>query len=168
VPPDPRDALGLGADGSSPWEIISEAGGQFYKSEPMVMPPDPAQKGDDDDLWQAERPLFDRVHSHGEVVDSPVRIETDMTATSATLWLAEPSTLRRTPNPDPTLVLLPARSYMRFYFRGRTKAALEHLNAIAPAIAASGHPLIGKVWITPLSLWRGSPGSISEYWVETR
>jgi hypothetical protein len=168
VPRDPRDALGIGASGFSPWEIVSLPAHQFYRSAPMATPADPAEKGDDDDLWQAERPLFDRVHAHGETVDSPVRMEMDLKNGSTVLWLAEPVSLRTTRNPDPTLVALPARNVIRFYFRGRTANALEHLKSIAPELAASGHPTGDTVWITPLSLWRGSPGYIAECWVEIK
>jgi hypothetical protein len=167
-PPDPREGLGLGQAGFSPWEVISLPEHLFYRSAPMPIPADPAEKGDDDDLWQAERPLFDRVHANGEIVDSPVRLEFDPVTGSATLWLAEPTQLRSTRNPDLSLVTLPARKVVRFYFRGKTANALEHLKTIVPDVAAAGLHLSDKVWITPLSLWRGSPGYVAEYWVETR
>ena len=169
VPRDPRDALNIGASGFSPWgdplaarASILRVRGRWRRRPGQLL------KGDDDDLWQAERPLFDRVHAHGETVDSPVRLERDLKTGSTVLWLAEPVSLRKTANPDPSLVILPARNVVRFYFRGKTADALEHLKGIASELAESGHPISDTVWITPLSLWRGSPGYIADYWAEMR
>jgi hypothetical protein len=157
-PADPRDALGIDASGSSPWKIISLPARQAWKTGPLKP----------DQVRQADHSLFDHVHARGEIVDSPVRFETDLKTGAVTLWLARPRELRSTKDADPSLVTLPAGKFLRFYFRGETAKALEHLQAIAPAIVASGHSLADKVWITPLSLWRETPGYLAEYWVETR
>jgi hypothetical protein len=163
VPPaDPRDSLGLNAEGFSPWEVISVPERQCWKSGPVNI------AGKSSDIRAAARPLFDRVHARGERVDAPLRMEIDPASGDGVVWLAAPLRLRTSRDPDPSLVTLPARSFVRFYFRGEVPKALEHLKAVSAEAAAAGHPPAGKVWVTPLSLWRDSPGFISEYWVETR
>lgn len=161
-PADPRDALGLNAAGFSPWQIVSIQEQQCWESGPVNITQQSA------DIRAAVRPLFDRAHARGEMADAPLRLEMDPASGDGVVWLAAPLRLRTSKDPDPSLVTIPARTVLRFYFRGPTAKALEHLKAVSAEAASAGHPVAGKVWITPLSLWRDSPGYIAEYWIASR
>jgi pimeloyl-ACP methyl ester carboxylesterase len=165
-PPDPRDALGLGPAGYSPWTIIAVPEQQFWSAGPFKLT---GLSGDK--FWErfreAAKALFDRVHRRGEMADSPVRIETDQQTGNSQVWLAAPSRLRTTKDPDPALVVLPARRFVRFYGRGDDAGGFAHLRAVAPELTAAGYTLAGsKVWITGVTLWQNAPDSIAEYWAE--
>ena len=161
-PADPRDALRLNREGYSPWEVISIPEQQAWKSGPVNI------LAKTSEIRDACRPLFDRVHARGDIADSPVRFETDTAAGQSVLWLAAPLRLRTSKDPDPSLTTLPARSVVRYFFRGPTAKGMEHLKAISADVTSSGRALSGKVWITPLSIWRDSPTYIAEYWAEIR
>jgi predicted esterase len=160
TPPDPRDELGLNASGFSKWEIITVPERQAWKSDPVEFPNRKEERA-------PELELFKKVHDRGEIVDSPIRGEMDLSTHLATLWLAVPKALHAGQPPDPSIVVLPQSRYVRFYFRGKIQQALDHVQEIRPEIEAAGNPLSGKVWITLLSGWRESPATIAEYWVET-
>ncbi len=161
APEDPRDKLGLGESGFSRWEIITVPERTSWKSEPV---PGFSEKG----YRSAVKGLFKKVHDRGELVDSPVRWEIDPANDATTFWLSVPATLHPAGPPDPTLIVLPEARYARFYFRGEMKRALGHVQAIKAEIEAGGHPLTGKDWTTPLSLWQDTPSAVAEYWVGVR
>jgi pimeloyl-ACP methyl ester carboxylesterase len=158
VPEDPRDQLGLGESGFSPWEIITVPERPSWKSQPVS---GFTEKGYRDGV----RALFQRAHDRGELVDAPVRWEMDLGTRMTTYWLAVPATLHPAGPADPSAVALPESRYARFYFRGTVDQALGHVQAIGPEIEGRGHVLAGKVWMTPLSLWGDTPAAIAEYWV---
>jgi predicted esterase len=160
-PADPREGLGLGAAGFSPWELITVPQQQCWKSAPVNI------SGQSSDIRAAVDPLFARIHARGEMADAPLRLETDAATGDGVVWLCAPLRLRTSRDPDPTLETLPAFSVARFYFRGQVPKALEHARAVAAELAGAGRKTSGKVWVTPLSLWRDSPGFIAEYWVVT-
>jgi hypothetical protein len=159
-PPDPRDELGLGASGLSPWKIITLPATTSWKSQPVN---GLSQEG----IRDAAKTLFQKAHERGEQVDSPLRWEMDLDANLTTFWLNVPKTLHSHGPPDSSVVVLPGRRYMRFYFRGTIKLALDHLPAIRSDVESKGHALVGNVWCTPLSLWQDTAGGIAEYRVET-
>jgi pimeloyl-ACP methyl ester carboxylesterase len=161
VPADPRDALGLNEEGFSPCEPISTAETQAWKSEPV----DILKR---DNMRRAASGLFQRAHDRGELVDAPVRAETDTSTHLATLWLAVPAELHSDGPADPSVITLPASRYFRFYFRGEIQRALEHARAVGSELEAGGRVLTGRVWITDLSIWHNTPGAIAEYWLETK
>jgi len=166
-PPDPRDALSLGPAGYSPWTVISVPEQQFWSAGPFKLT---GLSGESfrERFREAAKLLFDRVHQRGEMVDSPVRIETDQKTGDSLVWLAAPSRLRTTKDPDPSLVVLPARRFVRFYCRGEA-AGFAHLHALSTELTAAGYTLAGsKVWITGVTLWQNTPDSIAEYWAEVR
>jgi poly(3-hydroxybutyrate) depolymerase len=162
APADPRDALGMGAAGFSPSEVISVPEQQCWKSGPVNI------NEQSSDIRSAVGPLFERVHARGEMADAPLRLEMDPVSGEGVVWLAAPLRLRTSKDADPSLVVLPSRWVGRFYFRGQIPKALEHAKAVSAELAGAGRQPSGKVWITPLSLWRDSPGYIAEYWVELR
>jgi pimeloyl-ACP methyl ester carboxylesterase len=160
TPPDPRDGLGLNAAGFSPWEIITVPETPSWKSEPIDFHGREVPRS-------AARPLFDKVHERGELVDAPLRGELDLATHLTTLWLAVPRTLHAGQPADPSIVTLPQSRFVRFYFRGTLKAGLDHVEAIRPEVEAAGNPMNGKVWITALTIWHNTPNSIAEYWIGT-
>jgi hypothetical protein len=159
-PEDPRDHLGLNGSGFSPWEIIAVPERPSWKSQP-------ASGLDQQGIRDAAKALFQKVHDRGELVDSPVRWEMDQGTHLTTFWLAVPRTLHAAGPEDPSIIVLHGSRFVRFYFRGEIKRALDHLQAIRPEIEAGGHTLSGKVWLTPLSLWQDTSAAIAEYWIET-
>jgi pimeloyl-ACP methyl ester carboxylesterase len=162
VPSDPRDKLGLGDSGFSPWEVVSVPDTPSWKS-PAVMVSTP------ESLRNAIAPLFRKAHARGEWVDAPIRQELDPKTKFSTLWLAVPRSLHASGPADPSIAPFPASKVVRFYFRGETQRALDHLQQIEGEVQSAGHPMAGRVWITALSLWwLQGPGSISECWIETK
>ncbi len=158
APEDPRDHLGLGDAGFSPWEVITVPERLAWKSQPVA-------SVTNKDYRNAARGLFQRVHDRGELVDAPVRWELDPGANLTTFWLAEPATLHRAGPVDPSLIVLPESRCVRFYFKGEVKRALDHVQAIRGEIEAGGHALNGRNWLTPLSLWQDTPAAIAEFWI---
>ena len=156
TPPDPRDALGLGPSGFSPWEVVTVAQQPSWKS-------DTVRFTDREAARAAALGLFGKVHARGELVDSPIRGEMDPSTRLATLWLAVPKSLHNGQPADPSIVVLPETRFVRFYFRGTIQRALDHLARITPEVNAAGHALSGKVWVKPLSIWLDTPGAIAEY-----
>jgi pimeloyl-ACP methyl ester carboxylesterase len=162
VPPDPRDELGLNDSGFSPWEVIAVPETPSWKSAAVKASTPESLRG-------AVAPLFRKAHDRGEWVDAPIREEPDPATHLTTLWLAVPRSLHAAGTSDPSIVSFPATTVVRFYFRGETQKAHEHLQSIEGEVRAAGHTLTGRIWITSLSLWwLRSPDSISECWVETR
>jgi pimeloyl-ACP methyl ester carboxylesterase len=159
-PPDPRDGLGLDASGFSPWEIITLPARPSWKSQPVA---GQGEKG----LRDAAKALFQKVHDRGELVDSPIRWEMDLKTHLTTFWLEIPQTLHPSGLPDPSAVVLPECRFVRFFFRGEIKLALDHLPAIKADVISRGHTLSENLWYTPLALWQNTPGAIAECWVET-
>jgi len=159
APADPRDALGLNAEDYSPWALIDRPEGSSWKTGPIDV-------SSREKFRDAAKGLFQKAHDRGELVDAPVRQELDPTTNVSTLWLAVPKSLHAAGSPDPSIVVVPGSRCFRFYFRGETQKALDHLKAITPELEAAGHTLSGKVWITYLSIWQNTPGSIAEYCVE--
>jgi hypothetical protein len=104
----------------------------------------------------------------GELVAGPVFEEVDPARLSEQLWLAVPKPLRSPQANDPTTVKLESRRGVRFFFRGDSKRALQHVKDIAAEVQAAGQTMSDKIWITPLSLWRDSPNFLAEYWVELK
>ena len=156
-PPDPRDALGLTPDGFSPWSIVADPGGRYWNSAPL----DPANL---EARRQAALALFQKARAHGALVDAPLIIEQELGSPTARLWLAVSPTLRAGAVPEAGAAALPSARYLRFYFRGTTARALDHLERISPDAEAAGHHRVpGTVWITPLSLWPDAPSYIAEY-----
>jgi hypothetical protein len=121
--------------------------------------------GRSSDIRAEVDPLFARIHARGEMADAPLRLEVDPATGGGVVWLGVPLRLRTTKDPDPSLETLPPLSVARFYFRGLVPKALEHAKAVAAELAGAGRRPSGRVWVTPLSLWRDSPGFIAEYWV---
>ena len=159
-PPDPRDGLGIGASGFSPWEIISVPAKAAWKSEPVS---GPGEQG----LRAAAKALFGKVHDRGEAADSPVVWEVEPKTRQTTLWLDVPKTLHATGPADPSAISMPPSRCVRFYGRGRLQGAFDHLEAIRADVAAKGHALRGDVWYTPLSMWHDTPEAVFECRVET-
>lgn len=159
VPPDPRDQLGLGADGFSPWEIVGEPAATGWKSEPVSMADYPA-------FLRAGRSLFDRVHARGERVDAQIAMQLDPKTSNVRIWLPVPRALRTKVASDPAAETLPAAKYVRFHFRGMTADGLAHLAKVSAEVTAAGHSVHDDVWITPLSLWFETPSCIAEYRVQ--
>ncbi|HVU23784.1 MAG TPA: hypothetical protein VHE13_06635 [Opitutus sp.] len=157
VPPDPRDQLGIGPGGFSPWEIVAEPAATGWKSAAVAMT--------DHNAWlHTVQGLFDHVHARGERVDAALRMEVDPKSGQASFWLPVPKTLHPAGQPaDPTTVTLPAGRSLRFNFRGTTSDALAHLAKVAAEAEAAGHHVQSGVWITPLSLWFDTPGYCAEY-----
>jgi pimeloyl-ACP methyl ester carboxylesterase len=161
APEDPRDRLGLNEAGFSPWEIINVPERPSWSSKPV-------SGAKAQDYRNAMKAFSRQVHGRGELVDSPVRWEMDPQAHLTTFWLAAPATLHPSGQPDPTLIVLPASRYVRFFFRGEIKQALAHADAVRAQAGAGGQRLGDKVWMTPLSIWQDSPEAIAEYWVELK
>lgn len=157
VPADPRDLLGITAEGCSPWTIVEEPAFTGWKSDPVAL--------NDMKAWmQAGRRLFDRVHARGERVDAPILLQVDPTTQQAVFWLAQPKTLHPAASPaDTSLVNRPATRSIRFYFRGPTKDALAHAAQVLTEAKAAGHAVQSEVWIRPLSLWFDRPTYLAEY-----
>jgi hypothetical protein len=162
VPADPRDELGLNDAGYSPWEVIAVPETPSWRSSaPKTSTPE--------GIRGALAQLFRKAHERGEWVDAPFRLELDGDTQLSVLWLAIPHILHEAGPPDPSIVAFPATKVVRFYFRGERQKALDHLQSIRAEVEAAGHPLTGRIWITPLSIWwLQGPGGISEYWCETR
>jgi acetyl esterase/lipase len=158
-PPDPIDALGITPQGFSVWVVIHTPEVQAWKGGSVNL------LGKRDKLRAADLPLFERVHARGEIVDAPIRYETDPATFDGNPWLAAPASLQTAKDPDPSLTTIPAGTAVRFYFRGSVRQALDHLKTITPFVVGSGHALSQKVWITPLTLWMDSPDFVAEYWV---
>ena len=154
-PPDPRDELGIGASGFSPWEVVDAPATAAWKSPPVP-------KLDEHGIRAAAKELFLKAHERGEAVDSPMVWEIDPATRRTTFWLNAPRTLHAAGPADPSVVTLAPTRYVRFYGRGRLQGALDHVEAIRADAAARGHTLRGGVWYTPLSLWHDSPGAIFE------
>lgn len=157
---DPRDGLGLGADGASPWSLVPEPGGAYWTSGPV------AAKGRRWGTLREEGALFRRIEDRGLLVDAPLCQEFGGDPATMTLWLALPAALAGAA--DPSAVRREPMRIARFYFRGTREEGLAHAAAIAPQLAAAGAAPSGKVWVTPLSLWQDSPRGIAEYGVELR
>jgi len=156
-PPDPCDALGLTPDGFSPWSIADDSGGRYWNSAPF----DPANL---DAGRQAALALFQKARANGALVDAPLMIEQDLGSPTARMWLAVPRSLRANAVPEEGAAALPSARYLRFYFRGTTARALDHLDKISPDAESAGHHRVpGTAWITPLSLWPDAPSHIAEY-----
>jgi hypothetical protein len=161
-PADPRDSLHLNASGFSPWEVITVPGAPSWKSQPIVL-------ASADALRATAATLFRKAHDRGELVDSPIRRELDVAANLTTLWLATPATLHRSGQADPSAVGFPSTRVVRFYFRGETQKAIEHLQSVKAEAQAAGFGLSGRVWATSLSIWwQESPVAIAEYWAELK
>jgi hypothetical protein len=158
-PPDPRDALGINGLGYSRWEVINVPETMAWSLLSVEFPSTEAFRN-------GAGVLFQRAHDRGEMVDSPVREEIDLETHVARLWLAEPKTLHVAGSPDASVVAVPAKKMARFFYRGETQKALDHLQSIRPEIEAAGHTLSRKVWVTSLSIWRDSPNAVAEYWLE--
>ena len=165
-PPDPVEALGLNAAGFSRWEIISIPGHQGWKTGPLGF--HGVTAGNFDNGYRvALEPLFAQVHRLNEAVDAPVRFETDPKTGESTAWLAAPQRLRKTPYSEPSLVTLPARHVVRFYYRGLAANAFAHVHDISREITASGHTIANDhVWITGLTGLSDTSDFLAEYWVE--
>jgi pimeloyl-ACP methyl ester carboxylesterase len=161
VPADPRDSLGLNASGFSPCDKIVASEASAWKSQPIAI-------ASEQDVRDAAKKLFRKVHDRGELVDAPLMGELDTKTHLTTLWLAVPKTLHAAGTPDPSIVVIPTARYFRFYFRGETQKALDHLQTIRPKLEAGGRSLSDKVWITGLSIWQNSPDSVAEYRIEIR
>jgi pimeloyl-ACP methyl ester carboxylesterase len=160
APHDPRDALGLGASGFSPWEIIPVPDTTAWRSQPI-------NKLDHDSIRGAAKALFKKVHDRGETVDSQIAWEIDPGTQATTLWLRVPRTLHASGTADPTAVAIPGGPFVRFYGRGRLQGALDHLQAIKTDLASKGHAPEGSLWYTPLSIWHDTPNAIYECRVRT-
>jgi hypothetical protein len=161
-PADPRDGLHLNASGFSPWEIITVPGCPSWKSQPSDL-----SKGEA--FRAVSATLFQKAHDRGELVDSPIRRELDTKTNLTTLWLAVPKSLHTAGLADPSVVDFPPTQVLRFYFRGETQKALDHLQAVRAEAEAGGHALSGRIWITSLSVWwQESPVAISELWEEAK
>lgn len=159
TPPDPRAALGLGASGFSNWDIVAMPESTAWKSEPLA-------KLEQSEIRDAANGLFRRAHDRGEAVDSQLVLELEPGSTeTTTMWLPVPRPLHAGPR-DPTAVVLPAASFVRFYGKG-IMGARAHLQAIQADLAAHGHVPTGPLWITPLSMWWTSPEGIYECRVQT-
>jgi hypothetical protein len=158
--PDPRDALGLGKAGFSPWQIIIVPRQRYWRSGLIDAP-----KGR---LYtrEAERPLFERIQARGLLVDRPVRGLYDHSETKLTLWLAVPAPLEADAAKDSSAVAETAHRVARLYFRGTVADGLLHAEAVGAELRARGEPVSGRIWVTPLSLWQNTPRGIGEYWVE--
>jgi hypothetical protein len=158
-PADPRDGLGIGPEGFSPWQMVTIPEQQCWKSAPVNI------SGKASDIRAAMDPLFERVRARGEMADAPLRLDIDPATGDGVAWLSAPLRLRTSRDPDPSLTTVPALGVARFYFRGLVPKALEHARAVAAEMSGAGRKASGRVWVTPLSLWRDSPGFIAEYWV---
>ena len=160
-PADPRDALGLTSAGFSLWDVVASPGGRFW-------PTDLQGRMSHEAVRSTEQTLFKKAHDLGLQVDAPVLQQHNLKTHAVRFWLAAPKTLHADPRINSTTVALPAARYVRFYFRGPTQHALEHLATVMAEATAAGHRLRAEtVWITPLSLWRESPTAIAECRVET-
>jgi pimeloyl-ACP methyl ester carboxylesterase len=160
APEDPRDKLRLDESGFSPLELVTLPQTPSWKSQPT----DPSGG---DAFRAAAAVLFQKAHAGGELVDAPIRREVEKNTKLPTLWLAIPRTLHKAGPSDSSVVDFPASRVLRFYYRGETRKALDHLQAITAQAGAQGHLLTGRIWITPLSIsWQESPDAIGECWAE--
>lgn len=158
-PEDPRNELRLNASGFSPWELITVPKTPSWRSQPSDL-------SSLDALRAASAVLFQKVHARGELVDAPIRREVGKDTKQSSLWLAVPKTLHEAGAPDASVVDFPSSRVLRFYFRGGSQKALDHLQVVRPESEAAGYSLTGEVWITSLSLaWQDSPAVIAEYWL---
>lgn len=159
VPPDPRQQLGLGPEGFSPWEVVNTSAAVGWKSEILPL-------ANLDAIFEAAKQLFDRVHARGQRVDAPAVLCLDPKAGQASVWLNAPKSLHAAPDDAAPASLRAGRS-LRFYFRGPTKDALAHLARVAAEAQAAGYRFHNdEIWVTPLSLWYDAPGYVAEYRVE--
>ena len=161
APPDPRDALGLNADGYSPVELITQPATPSWQSAPLGAV-------DEYGARATAALLFKKVHERGELVDAPLRVEWDRATNISTMWLAVPRTLHPFGRVDPSIIVIPASHYYRFYYRGTADKLTDHLKSVQGELEAEGHALSGKVWMTHLSIWWDTRAAISECWVEAR
>ena len=157
APPDPRDQLGINAEGFSPWTVVSAGSVTCWKSDSIPMA--------DRNAWlHTVQAMFDHVHARGERVAAPVAMQVDPQAGRASFWLPAPKTRHPAGQPaDTTTTTLPAGRSLRFYFRGLTKDALAHAARVAAEAQAAGYHAHADVWVTPLSLWFDTPGYLAEY-----
>jgi len=156
VPADPRDALGLSAEGFSPWEKLAVPAGRFWVSAPAPFSSREAQRA-------AALPLFRQAEDRQGLADALLQLKLDRQTNAVTLWLPVPQSLRSGAKVDLAAVARPAASCVRFYFRGETKLALAHVDRLTAEIEAAGLHPSGELWITPLSLWWDTASSIAEY-----
>jgi pimeloyl-ACP methyl ester carboxylesterase len=161
-PADPRDSLGLGDAGFSPWQVIAVPAGSYWRSAPTPAPEKRII------TRPAERPLFKKIQSKGLLVGSPVLQLFAPDQRTMTLWLAVPDPLLSGARKDPEFAETAARRAVRFYFRGTYREGLDHAKDIAAAVAATGQAFSGGIWVTPLSLWQNTPKGIAEYRVELK
>jgi hypothetical protein len=162
VPKDPIGALGLDVAGASKWEVVERPGGLFWKSDEVDA------SADRDELSHMQGAILRKAASTGELVDGPVYEELDLARQKLRFWLTVPKTLRPSSNDDPTTVKLEPRRGVRFYFKGNSKAAEQHIRDIAAEVKAAGHVMSDKVWVKPLSLWHDAPNYLAEYWIELK
>jgi len=137
-PADPRDGLGIGREGFSGTDVLHLPAGMYWKSEPVSGSRLSTRGG------KEAAALFDKVQGRGAIVDSPVWYEVDTLSHVTTAWLAVPLELQTSSKNDPSMVSLPARDVVRFYFVGSPQDAVAH------ALGLAGRSLSTKVWISPL------------------
>lgn len=162
VPPDPVDALGVGASGFSDWTIVDLPEGPFWKSVAVPMASQPALNGT---MRTAEQTLYQKVQDAGALVDSAIRQELDPQTRMATLYLAVPKDMQARTPADGSVVSLARRQGARFYGRGDVGAGIEHARQIVAKLRESGRRVSDKVWVTSLTPWRPPAYSITEYWL---
>jgi hypothetical protein len=142
-PPDPRNSLGLNRDGFSNWSVESLPADMVWMSD--ALPSDRMQT-------RAGGPevakLFATAEVDGAIVDSPVRYQIDPERGTTTIWLAVPLALRPSSNNDPTIVKLPPRQVVRFFFTGTRDRASTHLKEIQASLP--NQRLDEKILLTPL------------------
>jgi hypothetical protein len=143
-PADQRDALHLDANGFSPWSIQHLPAGMYWKSDPQDASRITGRGG-----GPAVSSLFAKAEGQNVIVDSPIRYEVDPEKRTATPWLAVPLALQPSSNNDSTIVKLPARDVVRFYFAGAPDQAAVHLKQIQPHLKP-GQALAIQYWLTPL------------------
>jgi hypothetical protein len=162
VPPDPRDGLGIGSLGFSPWTVATKPGGVFWRSPAFGLEVDVRKQR------PAEWPLFREIQDRGLLVDSPIRRRVDQSRASVTFWLAAPPALANKAKADTNALQRGPLRVAEYFYKGAPREGLAHAAQIAPQLAAAGLTPSGVIWVTPLSLWQDTARGIAEYWVELK
>jgi pimeloyl-ACP methyl ester carboxylesterase len=141
---DPRNSLGLQRDGFSDFSIVSVPADMFWSTEAQTLDRISSRAGGD-----VIAKLFAKAEVEGAIVDCPVRYVVDSTGKRLTPWLAVPLALQPSSNNDTSIIKLPARKAVHFYFTGAPDRAAVHLKEIQTRLPADQR-LSDKFWITPL------------------